>query len=570
MDKNTILAFILIAIIIIVYPFFMPKQNPVPKEQPVETVQDVSKDISPDAASVTDSAMIIPVAVSSLSADTTPDSLKQFIAEEKEIRIETDQFSAVLSTKGGTIKSWKAKHYKSREDTTKLVELIREGTNNLKTELYLKNGAVIKDVIYETDKESIIITGSGNYEDLILTCKDGSGKVLYTKTLRFYGDKYSFDLSIDATPIFSELSETDAVKVIWPDGVQYSEVSDNGKNLNREDYYRATYYKKGGEFVEYDNNDETEKIKGNIDWGATRSKYFEVFLAAADEKLSSFENFPAYAKPEEHFTSMGFSVGFDKAKQPIKNLLVYLGPLDYETYKSYDKEFELTMNWGWNIVKPFSLGIYWTLKFLHKYIDNYGLVIIILALLVNTLVLPFTMKSFKSQAEMKRIQPELKIIKEKYKADMQKQQAATMELYKKHKVNPFGMCLPTLLPMPILYGMFIVFGATIEFRSAEFVWWINDLSLPEILFALPFSVPLYGANVGLLPIIMGVTMYFQMKDSMTSGDPNQKMMMYFMPVFLTVLFNNLSSGLILYYTVGNFYRIVQQKLTPPMEPAVKK
>jgi len=162
---------------------------------------------------------------------------------------------------------------------------------------------------------------------------------------------------------------------------------------------------------------------------------------------------------------------------------------------------------------------------------------------------------------MKKIQPELKIIKEKYKGDMQKQQAATMELYKKHKVNPFGMCLPTLLPMPILYGMFIVFGATIEFRNADFIWWINDLALPEVLFTLPFTIPLYGANVGLMPIIMGVTMYFQMKDTMSSGDPNQKIMLYFMPVFLTVLFNTLSSGLILYYTIGNFYRIVQQKIT---------
>lgn len=562
MDKNTILAFVLIAIIIIIYPFFMPKQQPVVQnDRPVERMQDVSKDIAPDNVNLTDSVSNQPLIEPSLTADTTPDSLKIFLPEEKEIKIDTDLYSAIISTKNGAVKSWKAKHYKSREDTTKIIELIQENTNNLNTELYLKNGTVLKDVIYEADKDNIVLTGKGDSADLILTCKDGLGKILYTKKLKFYGDKYSFDLSIDTTPIFTELAEANAIKISWPDGVKYSEVSDGGKNLNREDYYRATYYKTGNDFVEYDNNDNTEKVTGSIEWGATRSKYFEVFFAAVDEKLSSFENYPEYAKPADQFTSMGFSVGFDKGKQPVKNLLVYFGPLDYETYKSYERGFELTMNWGWNIVKPFSLGIYWTLKFLHKYIDNYGLVIIILSLLVNTLVLPFTIKSYKSQAEMKKIQPELKIIKEKYKSDMQKQQAATMELYKKHKVNPFGMCLPTLLPMPILYGMFIVFGATIEFRNADFIFWINDLALPEVLFTLPFTIPLYGANVGLMPILMGVTMYFQMKDSMSSGDPNQKIMMYFMPVFLTVLFNTLSSGLILYYTVGNFYRIVQQKIT---------
>jgi YidC/Oxa1 family membrane protein insertase len=284
-----------------------------------------------------------------------------------------------------------------------------------------------------------------------------------------------------------------------------------------------------------------------------------LFLVSRDKKISTFVNYPAKDPPEEHYTSMGFSVGFDRGEEAVKELLVYFGPMDYEIFKSYEVEFERTMNWGWDIIKPFSLAIYWTLKYLNGFIPNYGLVIIILSLIVNTIVLPFTLKSFKSQAAMKKVQPEMKLIKERYKNDMQKQQQATMELYKKHGVNPLGTCLPTLLPMPILYGMFIVFGATIEFRNAEFILWINDLSLPEIMFTLPFSIPFYGANVGLMPIIMGVTMFYQMKQT-ASADPNQKMMIYFMPVFLTFLFNNLSSGLILYYTVGNFYRIVQQKI----------
>jgi YidC/Oxa1 family membrane protein insertase len=569
MDKNTILAFVLIAIIIIIYPFFMPKQQMPVQKQQTERVQENVSNISPDAVNFTDSALSKPLSEPSLTADITPDSLKKFVPEEKEITIKTDLYSAVISTKNGVIKSWKPKKYKSRVDTSKIIELVYDETNNLSTEIALKNGTIIKNVIYEADKDNIVLSATET-EELLLTFKDQYGEVKYTKKIRFYGDKYSFDLTIDTTPVFSELADKNAVLIKWPDGVKYTEVSDGGKNLNREDYYRATYYKAGDDVVEYDHNDDTEKTVESIDWGATRSKYFEVFFASSNEKLSTFENYPAYAKPDEPFSSMGFSAGFDKGNSPVKDLLVYFGPLDYEIYKSYKMGFEETMNWGWDIVKPFSLGIYWTLKFLHKYISNYGLVIIILSLLVNTLVLPFTIKSYKSQAEMKRIQPELKVIKEKYKTDMQKQQAATMELYKKHNVNPFGMCLPTLLPMPILYGMFIVFGATIEFRSAEFVWWINDLSLPEIMFSLPFSIPLYGANVGLLPIIMGVTMFFQMKDSAASGDANQKMMMYFMPVFLTVLFNNLSSGLILYYTVGNLYRIVQQKLTPPMEPLAKK
>lgn len=570
MDKNTKIAFLLIALIVIFYPYFMPKQEkPVSEERtvPAKAVEEtllrdnVSEEVAPDF-----NAPLI------ATGHTDNGTAPAFVAQKAvDIKIETDLFKAVISTKNGAVRSWKTKNYKSRVDTAKLVELVKQGTENLLSEIHLSNSSELKNIIYETDKEDILLTGAGETADLTLSCRDAEGNLLYTKKFRFYSDKYSFDLVIDTTPVFDLLRQEKAVVMKWPNGVNFTEVSDNGKNTNREEYYRATYAKTADDLEEYDDNDDQEVLRNGILWGATRSKYFEVFMAAEGENFSEFSNYPAHDKPEAHYTSMGFSVGFDKNTDPVKKMLVYFGPMDYEIFKSYGKQFDLTMNWGWDIVKPFSLAIYWTLKFLHNYISNYGLVIIILSLLVNTIVLPFTLKSYKSQAEMKKIQPELKIIKEKYKTDMQKQQQATMELYKKHKVNPFGTCLPTLLPMPILYGMFIVFGATIEFRNADFMLWINDLSLPEIMFTLPFAVPLYGANVGLLPIIMGATMFFQMKDTM-GADPNQKMMMWFMPVFMVVLFNNLSSGLILYYTVGNFYRIAQQKLTIKPEPAaaVKK
>ena len=570
MDKNTKIAFLLIALIVIFYPYFRPKQEkPVSEERntPAKAVEEtllrdnVSEEVAPDFNT--------PLIDAGQEDDGTAPA---FVAQKAvDIKIETDLFKAVISTKNGAVRSWKTKNYKSRVDTTKLVELVKQGTENLLSEIHFSNSSELKDLIYETDKEDILLTGAGETADLTLSCRDAEGNLLYTKKFRFYSDKYSFDLDIDTTPVFDRLRQEEAVVMKWPNGGNFTEVSDNGKNTNREEYYRATYAKTADDLEEYDDNDDQEVIRNGILWAATRSKYFEVFMAAEGEKFSEFSNYPAHDKPEAHYTSMGFSVGFDKNTDPVKKMLVYFGPMDYEIFKSYGKQFDLTMNWGWDIVKPFSLAIYWTLKFLHNYISNYGLVIIILSLLVNTIVLPFTLKSYKSQAEMKKIQPELKIIKEKYKTDMQKQQQATMELYKKHKVNPFGTCLPTLLPMPILYGMFIVFGATIEFRNADFMLWINDLSLPEIMFTLPFAVPLYGANVGLLPIIMGATMFFQMKDTM-GADPNQKMMMWFMPVFMVVLFNNLSSGLILYYTVGNFYRIAQQKLTIKPEPAaaVKK
>jgi YidC/Oxa1 family membrane protein insertase len=554
MDKNTKIAFVLIALIIIFYPYFLPKQ-----EKPVQEKQNVERKQEP--AEVSDSESFITTGAEEETERTTEAVMSGNSTEyePQDINIETDLYKAVISTKGGVIKSWKVKNYKSRADTTKILQLIKEGTQNLTSEIRLRNGEIITDVVFLSDKENIILTGKEESADLTLSYRGAENEVVFEKKFRFYSDKYSFDLKIDTTPVFDELESSNAVVINWPDGIKFTEVSDNGKNINREDYYRETYVHYNNGFNDYDHNDDSETVTGPISWGATRSKYFELFLVSRDKKISTFVNYPAKDPPEEHYTSMGFSVGFDRGEEAVKELLVYFGPMDYEIFKSYEVEFERTMNWGWDIIKPFSLAIYWTLKYLNGFIPNYGLVIIILSLIVNTIVLPFTLKSFKSQAAMKKVQPEMKLIKERYKNDMQKQQQATMELYKKHGVNPLGTCLPTLLPMPILYGMFIVFGATIEFRNAEFILWINDLSLPEIMFTLPFSIPFYGANVGLMPIIMGVTMFYQMKQT-ASADPNQKMMIYFMPVFLTFLFNNLSSGLILYYTVGNFYRIVQQKI----------
>jgi YidC/Oxa1 family membrane protein insertase len=115
--------------------------------------------------------------------------------------------------------------------------------------------------------------------------------------------------------------------------------------------------------------------------------------------------------------------------------------------------------------------------------------------------------------------------------------------------------------MPLLYALFIIFRSTIEFRQAPFIWWIKDLSMPDVIMMLPFTIPMYGNHIALLPILMGISTYFQSKSTMT--DPNQKMMLYFMPVFMTVIFNNFPSGLNLYYTLFNVWTLLQQKMTPP-------
>jgi YidC/Oxa1 family membrane protein insertase len=171
--------------------------------------------------------------------------------------------------------------------------------------------------------------------------------------------------------------------------------------------------------------------------------------------------------------------------------------------------------------------------------------------------------------EMQEIQPLMTTIREKYASDPQRMNQEIMKLYREHGVNPLGGCLPTLLQMPLLYALFIVFRSTIEVRQAPFFGWIKDLSAPDTIFNLPFSLPLYGDSVNVLPLIMGVTMLVQ--QAMTMKDPKQKFMVYLMPIIFTLAFNSFPSGLNLYYTLFNIFSIVQQKyMTTAPEKQKKK
>ncbi|MCU0643509.1 MAG: YidC/Oxa1 family membrane protein insertase, partial [bacterium] len=192
---------------------------------------------------------------------------------------------------------------------------------------------------------------------------------------------------------------------------------------------------------------------------------------------------------------------------------------------------------------------------------------ILFAIIIKILTYPLTAKSTASMQRMQTLQPKMAELKEKYAKDPQRLNKETMKLYKEEGINPLSGCLPTLLQLPLLWAIFIVFRNTIELRDAAFAWWITDLSVPDTIFQLPFSIPFYGDLVNVLPLVMGASMFIQQK--MTMKDPKQKAMVYFMPIFLTLLFNSFPSGLNLYYSLFNIFQIVQQKWMPVKESAQK-
>jgi YidC/Oxa1 family membrane protein insertase len=199
------------------------------------------------------------------------------------------------------------------------------------------------------------------------------------------------------------------------------------------------------------------------------------------------------------------------------------------------------------------------LSFLHWFIPNWGIVIIVFSVIIKIVLHPLTKSSMKSMKKMQALQPMMNEMREKYKDDPAKMNQAIMNLYKEYGVNPAGGCFPLLLQFPILIALYNVFRAAIELRQSSFVWWINDLSIPDTLISLPFELPLVGMkNISGLALLMGITMFIQQK--MTVKDPRQKAMVWLMPIMMTILFNAFPSGLNLYYFVFNLLSIGQQML----------
>jgi YidC/Oxa1 family membrane protein insertase len=237
---------------------------------------------------------------------------------------------------------------------------------------------------------------------------------------------------------------------------------------------------------------------------------------------------------------------------------VFFGPKRSEVLKPFGLELERVVDFGMFdfIAKP----CLWFMNWIHGFIPNYGIAIIILTILTKVLLWPLGNKSYKSMNEMRRMQPLMAEIREKYKNDKKKMNEEMMKLYRVYKVNPLGGCLPMLVQLPVFFALYRMLYEAIELRHAPFFGWINDLSAPDRLFSFDFSIPLMEPPYGIpvLTIIMGATMFLQQKMTPTPGDPTQAKMMTFMPLIFTFIFINFSSGLVLYWLVNNLASIAQQ------------
>jgi len=463
------------------------------------------------------------------------------------------------------IKEWSLDKFNTwRRKTVELVNYEHDGDFSILFQTL--DGKLIdsKDLYFNSpyhDGQVITLTDGQIYKlDLTLNVGD-SAKII--REFTFEGGVYNFGSVVTFENMDRYIANYE-YQVAWEYGLNYTE-----ENSVDESSFSTAYAYSGGETVSLDASkvDQTVKqeLSGNVNWVSQTTKYFTAALVSKGKPADGAylcgteHRLPNNGLVKSYYTAL--QLRFDGQPYQVDSLMLYIGPLDYHILKSYNVGLEETVGLGWRwLIRPIAEYIMLpAFQFIHTFVPNYGLVIIIFSILLKLLLNPLTASSMKSMKKMQALQPMMNEIKEKYKEDPQKMNQAVMNLYKEYKINPMGGCLPMLLQMPILYALWAIFRSNIALRQSNFVWWIKDLSVPDTIVRLPFSVPFFGLNqISGLALLMAITMFVQQK--MSIKDPRQQFMVWFMPVMFWLLFNNFPAGLNLYYFVFNLLSIGQQYL----------
>ncbi|HYA73576.1 MAG TPA: membrane protein insertase YidC [Roseiarcus sp.] len=315
-------------------------------------------------------------------------------------------------------------------------------------------------------------------------------------------------------------------------------------------------------------------FKGDGGWLGFTDKYWaSAIIPDQAEPIEARFSASGAAQPEDYQSDLlGPALAIAPGASSEAVTRVFAGAKEVSTIDAYEaslgiKKFDLMIDWGWFyfITKP----LFRLIDVIYRYVGNFGVAILIVTVLVKLAFFPLANQSYRSMAKMKKIQPQIAALKDLYPDDRQKQQQAQMELFRKEGVNPVAGCLPMVIQIPVFFALYKVIFITIEMRHAPFFGWIKDLSAPDptnlfTLFGLipwdPTALPMFGhfLALGLWPLIMGVSMFFQMKMNPEPADPVQKTMFAWMPVIFTFMLGSFPVGLVIYWTWNNTLTVVQQ------------
>ena len=569
MDKNSVIGFILMGLVLVGFTIFQSKQAE--EQLQIRQQQAAAYQAQQDSLAALDIAEGVKtnatlseagVKVSEVGQpariykDASLDARKSSSGEV--LTLSNDVIELEVNTKGAQL--WSARLKKFTNYGGSDLYLFKEGANHYGVSVYadeyINTSDFAFDVASQTDTTLVLRMPFENGGYIEQSYAISSGSYMVQSELAFVG----------MTNIPRQVNSVDVdFKTLIP------RMEKGYKNESQ--YSKVNYYFSGDKKpVEMGRGRSADKkIASRLEWFAFQQQFFSMIVRAPGQFSSGniSVNFLGEDNPDHDLMSCSASMRLDieGGRDTRIPLEIYLGPNHYKTLKSYDHSYEKVIplgGWlvGW-FTKYFIIPMF---NFLHKYIANFGLIILIMTLIIKLVVLPFSYKSFASSAKMSALRPYIEDINKRYpkQDDALKKQQATMELYKRAGVNAMGGCLPMLLTFPILWAMFRFFPASIELRQQRFLW-AEDLSAYDSIVDFGVRVPLLGDHLSLFALLMAVVMWVYSKLTMSqqpaSNDPSAQSMkfmsVWMMPIMMFFICNNLSSGLSYYYLVSQLISMVE-------------
>ena len=568
MDKNTITGFVLIGLILFGFTWYQSRQydKQIAYQAQLDSIAAVERAAGMAAESIADSLQASAAEEGAAApvhgkAAIYKDSLLNLASggEERIVTISNDKIEVAFTTKGAQPYSAKVKEYRNYDSTD--LYIFRPGASEMGIGIYAGETINTKDfyfdVIEATDSSaafSLQFAGGGS---IIQRYALSEGSYMMTNTLTFK----DMDNVIPKNATFCDFD--------WALTIPRMEKG----YKNEMQYSKVDYYFDGEKKPEEigRGRNASKRIENSLEWFAFQQQFFSA-IVRPDSRFSSGQvsvKFHPEDDPQRNLMDCGAKMrsGFQISDNVVMVKDFYLGPNHYQTLKSYGRKYEKIIPLGGWLVGWFTKFVIIPLfNFLHRFISNFGIIILLMTLFIKIVVLPFSYKSYSSSAKMQAIKPEIDKLNEKYpkEEDALKKQQAMMDIYKRAGINPMGGCLPMLLQFPILWAMFRFFPASIELRQQSFLW-ADDLSAYDSIIDFGMRIPLIGDHISLFALLMALSMFFyskiSMQGQMSGNDPNTASMrfmsVYMMPIMMFFICNSLSSGLSYYYLLSNLITMLE-------------